>query len=107
MSTYVFRFGRIGVVIAVIFFFAAGPAIAKPKNSQSDLVRERSVIVTLVKTPVLVVKNIAIAQDKLERHVSSTILHAGVVAFTRAIRWFSHEESPKAGSSPSSFPKSL
>ena len=107
MSTNGLRLGRIGVVIAVIFFFAAGTVIAKPKNTQRDLDRQRSVLVTLVKTPVFVVKEIAIAQDKLERHVSSTILHAGVVAFTRAIRWFSHEESPEAGSSPSSFPKSL
>ena len=106
MSTNGLRLGRIGVVIAVIFFFAAGTVIAKPKNTQRDL-DQRSVLVTLVKTPVFVVKEIAIAQDKLERHVSSTILHAGVVAFTRAIRWFSHEESPEAGSSPSSFPKSL
>jgi hypothetical protein len=107
MSTHVLRFGRIGIVIAVIFFFAAGTVIAKPKNTQRDPGHDRSVIVTLVKTPVLVVKNVAKVQDKLERHVSSTILHAGVVAFTKAIRWFSHEESPKAGSGPSSYPKSL
>ena len=107
MSTHVLRFGRIGIVIAVIFFFAAGTVVAKPKNTQRDLDRERSVIVTLVKTPVLVIKDVAKVQDKLERHVSSTILHAGVVAFTKAIRWFS-QENPKAGSGrQSSFPRSL
>ena len=107
MSTHVVRFGRIGVVIAVVLCFAAGTVIAKPKNTQRDPDRGRSVIVTLVKTPVLVIKNVAVVQDKLERHVSSTILHAGVVAFTRAMRWFSREERSKAGSSPSSLPRSL
>jgi len=107
MSTHIVRFGRIGVVIAVIFFFAAGTVIAKPKDNQRGQDRERSVMVTLIKTPVLAIKNVAIVQDKLERHVSSTILHAGVVAFTKAIRWFSHEEKPKAGSGTSSIPRSL
>ncbi len=107
MSTHIVRFGRIGVVIAVVFFLAASTVIAKPKNTQRDPDRGRSVIVTLVKAPVLVIKNVAVAQDKLERHVSSTILHAGVVAFTRAMRWFSRGERSKAGSGPSSLPRSL
>lgn len=107
MSTHFVRSGRIGVVIAVVFFLAAGTVTAKPTDNGRDLDRGRSVIVTLVKAPVLVIKNVAVAQDKLERHVSSTILHAGVVAFTRAMRWFADEERPKAGSSPSSLPRSL
>lgn len=107
MSTHLLRFGRVGVVVAIIFFFAAATVIAKPKDNRRGPNREPSVLVTLVKTPVLVVKNVAVAQDKLERHVSSTILHVGVVAFTKAIRWFSHEEKPKAGSGMSPIPKKL
>ena len=106
MPTHVVRFGRVGIVIAVVVFLAAGTVVAKP-NTQRDHDRDRSVLVMLVKTPVIAFKNVAKVQDRLERHVSSTLLHAGVDAFTKAVRWFSQEEKAKARSGSSSLPRSL
>jgi hypothetical protein len=90
------RIGRTVVVVAVILFFAAtGVMAGSTRSARTDDGDRTTIIVSLVKAPVMVLKNIAVTQTKLERHVSSSLLHAGVDAFARVVRWLSRESKAK------------
>lgn len=101
------RIARVAVVIAVVLVLAASATLAGSKRVESRAEQGRSPVAAVIKAQVKVIKAFAVTEAKLERHVSSSLLHAGVDIFTRAIRWVSHEVKVQPKPAPSRLPREL
>lgn len=101
IPVYAHRAARALLVVAVILFFAAPIAFGDAGAGA----RGHSPVAQMVKAPVKILADLAIAHSKVERHVSSSILHAGVDLFTRALRRLLPEEDRKDDAPSDSRPR--
>ena len=106
-SKWIARAGRVMVVVAVVLFLAASGTLAGSKREESRAKQGRSPVAAVIKAQVKVIKTIAVAEAKLERQVSSSLLHTGVDIFTRALRWVSREVKVQPKPSQSRLPREL
>lgn len=87
MPSRLWRAGRSAAAAAVgVMLLVSAVSAAGDGESSSRAVG----VAAVIKAPVLVMTRVAVAQARLEHDLSSTILHAGVDLFTRALHWISH-----------------
>ncbi len=94
--SWALRAGRIVLVIAVIFFLAAGIALAKvPPDTGSTSPPDRTrpalrLPTEWITTPANVIKETALLRSRIIRAGEAALVRFGVDVLTRSIQWVAH-----------------